>query len=137
MSKVNLVGEFDASKWAKEFVRTVKENPAIATDESTMIGWFANAIMAGYDKDKQERESAVREAVANLKREAKRVDLKARIYASALWLAINEIDKNENSDKLPTEWYSEFTREAEREELERDAKGLNNLQKWYDIEEKS
>jgi hypothetical protein len=69
MSKVNLVGEFDASKWAKEFVRTVKENPAIATDESTMIGWFANAIMAGYDKDKQERESAAREAVVEYDKE--------------------------------------------------------------------
>ncbi|MBN3948399.1 MAG: hypothetical protein HWQ38_18870 [Nostoc sp. NMS7] len=39
----------DAQIWAKEFVKIAKENPAIATDEETMIGWFSNAIMAGYD----------------------------------------------------------------------------------------
>jgi hypothetical protein len=47
-----LIGNCDAGVWAKEFVETVKKNPSIATDEGTMIGWFANAIMAGYDKDK-------------------------------------------------------------------------------------
>jgi hypothetical protein len=35
---------FDAQVWAKEFC---KINTAI--DEATMLGWFANAIMAGYD----------------------------------------------------------------------------------------
>lgn len=48
-TEINLVGEFDARVWASEFVRIVKENPNIALDEGTMIGWFANAIMAGYD----------------------------------------------------------------------------------------
>lgn len=42
-------GEWDALKWAEEFVRIAQENPAIATDEGTMLGWFANAIMTGYD----------------------------------------------------------------------------------------
>jgi len=50
-----LVGQFDARIWAKEFVKTVKNKPEIATDEDTMIGWFANAIMAGFDKAKQDR----------------------------------------------------------------------------------
>jgi len=45
----NLVGETDAQVWAREFVKIVRENPSIPTDEGTMIGWFANAIMAGYD----------------------------------------------------------------------------------------
>lgn len=45
----------DGQKWAKEFVKIVKEKPSIATDEGTMIGWFANAIMAGYDKAQQEK----------------------------------------------------------------------------------
>lgn len=40
----------DAAVWAKAFVAHVKYNPAIATDEGTMIGWFANAIMCGYDR---------------------------------------------------------------------------------------
>ncbi len=44
-----LVGQFDAKVWAEEFVKMVKDKPEIATDEGTMIGWFANAIMAGHD----------------------------------------------------------------------------------------
>lgn len=39
-----LVGEFDADKWAKLYIRT-----APPQDVDTMRGWFANAIMAGYD----------------------------------------------------------------------------------------
>lgn len=48
--EVNLVGEFNAQVWAKEFVRIVKQNPEIPTDEGAMIGWFANSIMSGYDR---------------------------------------------------------------------------------------
>ena len=45
-----LIGNADAKVWAEEFVKMVKAKPTIATDEGTMICWFANAIMAGYDK---------------------------------------------------------------------------------------
>lgn len=45
---------FDGQAWAKEFIRHVKIAPEIATDEGTMIGWFANAVMVGYDRAKQE-----------------------------------------------------------------------------------
>ena len=45
-----LIGEFDAQAWAKTFVKTVTANPAIPTDEDTMLAWFASAIMAGYDR---------------------------------------------------------------------------------------
>lgn len=41
---------FDARVWAQEFVKVVKKNPSISTDEGTMIGWFANAIMSGWDE---------------------------------------------------------------------------------------
>ena len=41
---------FDAMVWAKAFVAHVRANPEIATDEMTMVGWFANAIMRGYDE---------------------------------------------------------------------------------------
>jgi hypothetical protein len=41
---------FDARDWAREFVLTVRQNPAIATDEGTMIGWFSNALMRGFDE---------------------------------------------------------------------------------------
>ena len=43
----------DARKWAKQFIKRVKKDPSIALDEGCMLGWFANAIMAGYDKGKQ------------------------------------------------------------------------------------
>lgn len=39
----------DASVWAKEWMKAITENPAIAMDETCMVGWFAHAIMAGYD----------------------------------------------------------------------------------------
>lgn len=39
----------DARVWAKEWIKTIQEHPDIPTDEETMVGWFANAIMAGYD----------------------------------------------------------------------------------------
>ena len=46
---VNLTQTADAQVWAKEWLKTIKEHPTIPTDEGAMIGWFANAIMAGYD----------------------------------------------------------------------------------------
>lgn len=46
----DLVGNIDASIWAKAFVSLIKDNPSIASDEKTMLGWFANAIGTGYDK---------------------------------------------------------------------------------------
>ena len=50
---------FDGQTWAKEFIRHVQERPEIATDEGTMIGWFANAIMVGYDRARQEPNASV------------------------------------------------------------------------------
>lgn len=46
---------FDAQAWARAFVEHVQKNPSIATDEGTMIGWFANAIMRGYDEAKEQQ----------------------------------------------------------------------------------
>ncbi|QZE11379.1 hypothetical protein SEA_JADA_9 [Streptomyces phage Jada] len=46
----------DARVWAEEFVSRIKDNPEIATDEGTMLGWFANAIMAGYDEARRKYE---------------------------------------------------------------------------------
>ena len=47
-----LAGEFNARKWAAQFVKTYSQIPEIASDEETMVAWFASAIMAGYDKAK-------------------------------------------------------------------------------------
>ena len=39
----------DAQRWTKEFVRLH------GGDEGLMLGWFANAIMVGYDKGRETR----------------------------------------------------------------------------------
>jgi len=48
MKTSKLHNTIDADVWAKEWLKTIKKNPSIPTDEASMIGWFANAIMAGY-----------------------------------------------------------------------------------------
>lgn len=42
------LGEFDASKWAAEFIR-LWGHRMDEVDKSLMVAWFANAIMTGYD----------------------------------------------------------------------------------------
>lgn len=62
-----LIGNVDASVLASEFKKLI---PGI--DEGLMLGWFANAIMAGYDSGKKDSqptytEAQMREAVEILK----------------------------------------------------------------------
>ena len=40
----------DAQAWATAWMLQLKETPEMYKDEGSMIGWFANAIMAGYDR---------------------------------------------------------------------------------------
>lgn len=46
----------DAQVWAEKFIKRVQNDPTLALDEGTMIGWFANAIMAGYDEARRKYE---------------------------------------------------------------------------------
>ena len=77
----NLHGTLDASVWAAEFCKrwpsalcqiAGKEGVFDGTDfEATMIGWFANAIMTGYDKAlaaSPEVQALIREAEARVMR---------------------------------------------------------------------
>lgn len=48
MSKVP--SSFDARDWADEFCLIAKEKFGLDIDNGWMIGWFANAIMRGYDE---------------------------------------------------------------------------------------
>ena len=50
MKKVNLNDTMDALVWTEEWMNTIAKHPEIPTDDGNMITWFANAIMAGYDK---------------------------------------------------------------------------------------
>ena len=45
----------DAQAWAAEWMKTIAEHPTLPSDEGAMLGWFANAIMAGYDTAQQRR----------------------------------------------------------------------------------
>jgi hypothetical protein len=47
---VDPLKSFDAQVWAKEFVRLVKAGIIDPSDDGLMIGWFANALMRGYDE---------------------------------------------------------------------------------------
>lgn len=49
---VDLVGEMNAEVWAEEWLKTIAEHPSIPTDKATMVAWFANALMSGYDYGK-------------------------------------------------------------------------------------
>ena len=49
----------DALAWTKMWMQTIEKVPEIPTDEGTMIGWFANAIMAGYDARAREEDKDI------------------------------------------------------------------------------
>jgi hypothetical protein len=77
----------DAVAWAKEWLRTVEVNPTIYRDEGTMIGWFANAIMAGYDEAQRRDKVKIAAAKAELEKaraleEGCRFDASKYIHAS-------------------------------------------------------
>ena len=45
--EINLHETMDARIWTKEFMKLVKNADQI--DEGTLLGWFSNAIMTGFD----------------------------------------------------------------------------------------
>lgn len=53
---------FDPYTWASEFTRNILGNE-IQIDHSLMARWFANAIMAGYDKAHRDHEQLSQELV--------------------------------------------------------------------------
>lgn len=60
------LGSFDARVWAKEFMRCNNglSGPFVSShvrvDEETMVGWFANALMRGYD-ERRSREGEIKQ----------------------------------------------------------------------------
>ena len=91
-----LIGNLDAKCWAEEFVRLVKVKPSIAMDEGTMVGWFANAIMTGYDRAKIKTfdENKIKEAIekATLKK-AKDFTTKEELFKYLKEECGGELDK--------------------------------------------
>lgn len=54
INRVN--GCTDALVWAEEFMKVWNNEPIETLDEEFMLGWFANAIMAGYDEARRRYE---------------------------------------------------------------------------------
>ena len=52
-------GTMDATVWADEWLKIIKKHPQIPEDRGSMIGWLANAIMAGYDAGRKAGEELV------------------------------------------------------------------------------
>jgi hypothetical protein len=48
--KSKLPHSFDARDWAEEFCEIFRKKSEMCCDEEIMMGWFANAIMAGWDE---------------------------------------------------------------------------------------
>jgi hypothetical protein len=46
----------DAPYWAQEFMKIWQDKPIELLNEDLMMGWFANAIMAGYDEARRKYE---------------------------------------------------------------------------------
>lgn len=51
-----LLNTVDAREWTKAWLKITKTNPEISKDEGTMLGWFSNAIMTGYDEANRRRD---------------------------------------------------------------------------------
>jgi len=49
---------FDARDWTEAFQKT---NPNSGIDEGTMLGWFANALMRGFDEGRKRAVTAAAE----------------------------------------------------------------------------
>ena len=71
----------DGQIWAKEFIKINKEKD-IANEEGTMIGWFANAIMAGWDESARRMQK----------------DLRASLIKAFAWITVEHAPQLSSSD---------------------------------------
>jgi hypothetical protein len=65
-TKSKLPQSMNAVDWADEWLEIIAKNPTIPTDRDTMISWFANAIMCGWDH-RTWRYDADYESLTNMK----------------------------------------------------------------------
>lgn len=52
--EINLGSQFDPHVWVEEWLKAIDRRPTIPMEKGAMLGWFASAIMAGYDHARQE-----------------------------------------------------------------------------------
>lgn len=53
---IHLIGNIDAKVWAEEFNTSLANQGIQPLDPGFLIGWFANALMAGYDHHRWKQE---------------------------------------------------------------------------------
>lgn len=70
---------FDARDWAKSWCE-IAEKQGFKTDEDWMIGWFANALMRGYD----EHTKRSSKEILTLKSRLERAEVECGAYRKAL-----------------------------------------------------
>ena len=54
-----LLSTMDAKVWADEFMETKARLGEKEFDHAMMLGWFANAIMAGFDEATRRQQAAI------------------------------------------------------------------------------
>jgi len=94
----NLTGEFDAKIWAEEFMKLFGKSLS-QIDEGLMLSWFANAIMAGYDKAKREALTAIKQEILGKLPEKKdiywnmKLEVKSTLKGYVFYINGNEISE--------------------------------------------
>lgn len=85
----------DAQVWAKEWLRVLEEHPDICKDEGAMLGWFANAIMVGYDHGYQRAlecvESSIEKSTRRFLEELELENLRKRSWLSRKLRALRRL----------------------------------------------
>ncbi len=90
--------EDSASKWAKAFCQTMRDNNRTAgpDDEGLMLGWFANAIEVAHDHRMQNRAKPKVNDCKMIEKVATAIELCDRPYSSeALAVAVLECLEDE------------------------------------------
>lgn len=106
----------DALGWAEAFVKHVTLRPSIATDEGTMLSWFANAIMRGWDEG---RKRLIEEQAASPAEAEGRAPLRDTPITKRLRAWIEFLEKQRAA--CPLGWCKECAHRAATEELLADA----------------
>lgn len=75
----------DAAVWIDEWRRTIKDHPGIPDDSGTMLGWFANAIVAGMDKGRKDSDAYHKDALDYARRLATNIYLRHYKNTSTHW----------------------------------------------------
>src|SRR6266540_4892941 len=97
----------DARIWASDWMKTIQEHPGIPTDEGTMVTWFANAIMAGYD-EAQRRHRAKVDALAEQCRHSANID--DAMTKVAEWLETESPNVPDQRPRATDVWIATQTR---------------------------